>query len=140
MPDKKKNIPMCWKCASKITEPSGSTGLTLIGCKEQKDIHSYSDAEKMCPLVNPPDKKVLIIVTGGCVTVDYKPDDVEKEIRDYDVEGMWDDENVSCKVDADDDRYQEMIFPAEKKNTDEPLPKETIEFLASGDQAFPAKE
>lgn len=133
----KKTIPMCWKCKSKVTRPKSNKSLELIGCTEESKICNYSDAEKMCPLIT---KKVLIIVTGGCVTIDYKPDDVEIEIRDYDVEGEWDEDNVSCKVDDDDDRYQEMIFPAENNNTDEPLPAETVEFLASGDQAFPDTE
>ena len=53
MPDKK--IPMCWKCSSKITEqvdnskPIFVDSLTVIGCKECKEIKNYSDAEKMCP-------------------------------------------------------------------------------------------
>ncbi len=130
MPDKK-NIPMCWKCKSKITEQKDKNASTLIGCVEENKIHGYKDAETMCPLIFPKNK-VIIIVTGGCVTIDYKPDDVEIEIRDYDVEGSWDEDDVSCKVDEDDDRYQEMIFPAENNNTE-------IEFHASGDQAFPAK-
>ena len=106
-----KRIPICWKCASKITEDNGDGSLGLVGCKENMDIHNYSDAEKMCPLINR--KKVIIFVNGGVVTIDEKPDDVEIEIRDYDVEGMWDEDNVSCKLDEDNDRYQEMIFPAE---------------------------
>jgi len=105
-----KRMPICWKCASKITEDNGDGSLGLVGCKENKDIKNYQDAEKMCPVINP---KVVIIISGGCATIDHKPDDVTVEIRDYDVEGMWDEDDVSCKVDDDDDRYQEMIFPAE---------------------------
>ncbi len=128
----KKNIPMCWKCVSKITRPKGDNSFELIGCVEESKICNYSDAEKMCPLTHKP-KRVLIFIAGGCVRVDHKPDDVEIEIRDYDVEGEWDEDNVSCKLDDDGDRYQEMIFPAEEK-------KSEITFQASGDQAFPAKD
>lgn len=57
----KKRIPMCWKCASKITEPNqDDTGFTLVGCKENDKIHDYDDAQKLCPVVkeldNSPDK------------------------------------------------------------------------------------
>ena len=69
--------------------------------------------------------KVLILVNGGCVDVDCKPDNIEIEIRDYDVEGSWDEENLSCKTDCDGDCYQEMIFPATK-----------IKFSANGKQCF----
>lgn len=115
MADKKNTIPMCWKCASKVTRPKGENSLELIGCTEESKICNYSDAEKMCPLIK---KRVLILVTGGVVTIDCKPDDVEIEIRDYDVEGEWDEENISCKVDDDGDRYQEMIFSAEEKKSE----------------------
>ena len=62
--------------------------------------------------------KVLIIINGGCAQMDDKPDNVEVEIRDYDVEGMWDENDETCKIDDDGDRYQEMIFPAEDDGSD----------------------
>jgi hypothetical protein len=52
MTDKKRKMPMCWKCKSKIIElNSDNNSFTLTGCKEEKDIHDYSDAEKKCPLI-----------------------------------------------------------------------------------------
>ena len=56
--------------------------------------------------------KVLILINGGCVQVEYKPDNIEIEIRDYDTDGV--DEEVLQK-DEDGDEYQEMIFPAENE-------------------------
>jgi len=44
-------IPMCWKCASKITEPNGDGSASLAGCKEHKDIHNYNDAKELCPVL-----------------------------------------------------------------------------------------
>ena len=50
-----KQIPMCWKCASAITELGkqlDSPGShTLTGCKECKEIESYQDAKELCPLI-----------------------------------------------------------------------------------------
>ena len=74
-------------------------------------------------------KKILITVVGGTVSVDKKPDDVEIEIRDYDIEDDFGPDNVSCKEDKDGDRYQEIIFPAKK-----------IKFSATGDNAFTDEE
>jgi len=61
-------------------------------------------------------KKVIITILSGCASLTEKPDDIEVEIRDYDVEWDWDEDNESCKVDSDGDRYQEIIFSAEKEN------------------------
>jgi hypothetical protein len=44
-------IPMCWKCASKIVKPNDDNSFTLIGCKENKDIHGYDDAKELCPVL-----------------------------------------------------------------------------------------
>ena len=44
-------IPMCWKCASKITAPNKDGSSYLVGCKECKDIHNYNDAKAMCPVL-----------------------------------------------------------------------------------------
>jgi len=44
------NIPMCWKCRSKIAKPKDDGSFTLVGCKENKDIHNYDDAMDSCPL------------------------------------------------------------------------------------------
>jgi hypothetical protein len=104
----KANVPMCWKCASKITEPNeDGKSSSLVGCKEEPLIKDFSDAEKLCPLIK---QKILITVNGGVVSVDDLPKNVVVEVRDYDVEGMWDEDNESCKEDSDGDRYQEMIF------------------------------
>ena len=48
-----KKQPFCWKCSSKVTQlnPDKSSS-KLVGCKEEKNIHNYSDAEKLCPLFN----------------------------------------------------------------------------------------
>jgi hypothetical protein len=62
--------------------------------------------------------KIVIAISDGVASVVSRPDDVEVEIRDYDVDGFWDEDNQSCKVDEENDRYQEIIFPAEKKNND----------------------
>ena len=47
----KEQIPMCWKCASKITEPNDDNSSSLVGCKEHKDIHNYNDAKELCPVI-----------------------------------------------------------------------------------------
>ena len=104
-----KKMPFCWKCAcANIVPNDDGKGYNLKSCKEEAKIHNYRDAEKMCPLTNK--NKVLIIINSGCAQLEYKPDNVEVEIRDYDVEGSWDEDNISCKEDADGDRYQEMVF------------------------------
>jgi hypothetical protein len=46
-----KKQPFCWKCASKITESNGDGSSSLVGCKEEENIHNYSDAEKLCPVI-----------------------------------------------------------------------------------------
>lgn len=61
--------------------------------------------------------KVIITIINGTVDILQKPNDVEVEIRDYDVDGNWDAESLSCRVDPDSDRYQEIIFPVEGKKT-----------------------
>lgn len=115
--------PFCWKCASKITESNGGNSSSLIGCKEEDKIHNYSDAEKLCPLMEKNmSKKVVIVLSGGTVYLSEKPNDIEIEIRDHDIEGDWDPDNKQCKTDNDGDRYQEIIFPAKDKKT-------TVEFL-----------
>jgi hypothetical protein len=58
--------------------------------------------------------KVIITVSGGVADVIEQPDDVEVEIRDYDVEGNWDEDDIGCRYDKQGDRYQEFIFSAEK--------------------------
>jgi hypothetical protein len=53
-------IPICWKCASSIIEPNDDEqGYNLKGCKEEKKIHSYRDAEKLCPLLKEMKKTVM---------------------------------------------------------------------------------
>jgi hypothetical protein len=54
--------------------------------------------------------KVLIIINNGAAQIEYKPDNIEIEIRDYDIEVSED--IPDCKKDEDGDWYQEMIFPA----------------------------
>jgi hypothetical protein len=110
MPDKK--IPMCGKCASKIMEQVDNNSQRLVGCSESNSIFNYDDAKVYCPLLRDPNK-VLIIINQGAAQLEYKPDNVVVEIRDYDVEGDWDEDNIGCKVDHEGCRYQEMIFPAE---------------------------
>ena len=58
-------------------------------------------------------KKILIIINGGVAQLEYKPDDVELEIRDYDVECIDVENDERCKQDKDDDWYQESIYEAE---------------------------
>jgi hypothetical protein len=69
--------------------------------------------------------KIILAVSGGIVSILEKPDNVNVEIRDYDVEGDWDEENIGCKKDKDGDRYQEFLFPATE-----------IKFSANGKQCF----
>ena len=52
-------------------------------------------------------QKVIVTVSGGIADVTEKPNDLEVEIRDYDVEGMEED---VLKTDEDGDKYREMIF------------------------------
>lgn len=108
-----KKQPFCWKCASKITEQHDNKSSTLIGCTECKDIHSYTDATFMCPLMKDAPKKVIISVVDGEVSVE-KSDNIEVEVRVYtsDVENY-----DQCKQDKDGDWYKEMLFPAEKRGS-----------------------
>ena len=50
----KNKIPMCWKCASRITTDNNDkwNGKTFVGCKDNDDIHDYDDAQKLCPLLD----------------------------------------------------------------------------------------
>ena len=107
-----KKIPMCGKCKSKITSEPKNGSFTLIGCKENKDIKGYQDAEDMCPLLKKPEK-VLIIINGGVAQLEIKPFGVEVEIRDYDVEGIDAEGDERCKKDLEDDWYQEMIWESD---------------------------
>jgi hypothetical protein len=109
MPDKK--IPMCGKCASKVMEQVDDKSMKVIGCLESTKIFNYDDAKKHCPVMHAMGNKVLISINQGAATLDYKPDNVEVEIRDYDVEGEWNEEDESYKIDDDGCRYQVMIFP-----------------------------
>ena len=59
-------------------------------------------------------KKVLITVVGGVISLDGKPDNVELEIRDYDIE---DDFDGQCGTDEEGDRYQKIIFPEKKEKS-----------------------
>jgi len=103
-----KKMPICWKCASAVIVPNDdSKSHGLESCKEEPKIKDYQDAENMCPLL--PQKTVLCI-NGGVASVIVMPENSILEIRDYDVEGMWDEANEGCKVDSDGDRYQEIIF------------------------------
>ena len=68
MPDKK--MPICWKCVSKIMKPSTDNSMTLIGCKECDYIHSYADAERLCPLMKDP--TVHVKITHGYVAQRFK--------------------------------------------------------------------
>ena len=70
-------------------------------------------------------QKVIIVINNGIAELLQKNDDIEVEIRDYDVECSWDEDNAGCKLDKDGDRYQEMIFPAAK-----------IKFSANGKSCF----
>jgi len=110
MPETKKKIPICWKCTSKITDQNlDGASFTLTGCKKNGDIKSYDDAEKMCPILFPKNK-VLIIINGGVAQLEEKPLGVEVEIRDYDVEGIDAEGDERCKKDEDGDWYQLMLW------------------------------
>jgi hypothetical protein len=114
MPDKK--MPFCWKCASAITTLTKEGGsFELDGCTECSDIKNYADAEKLCPLIDH-SPKVIISIIDGAVHVRHKPDNVDIEIRDYDVP-----DDMDAKVDSDGQRYQEMVWGKDyKKVTIEP--------------------
>ena len=109
-----KKEPFCWKCASKIQTLTKDDGFVLDGCTECKEIHSYDDAKKMCPLIFFPENKVLITISdGGVAQIEYKPDGIEVEIRDYDIQGAdeFPEDRPDCKQDNEGSWYQEMIFP-----------------------------
>jgi len=54
--------------------------------------------------------KVIVFISGGAVQSISKPEDVELEIRDYDIEEVDAKDNPSCKQDANKDWYQEMFW------------------------------
>ena len=56
-------MPICWKCASRITEDVadvdaigimfvGKKTVKLIGCKESNKVTDYESAKTHCPLLN----------------------------------------------------------------------------------------
>jgi hypothetical protein len=103
MSDKK--MPFCWKCASAIkTLTKGQGAFELTGCTECSDIKCYADAETMCPLIDH-SPKVVIAIIDGAVHILRKPNNVDLEVRDYDVP-----EDMEAKVDSDGKRYQEMVW------------------------------
>jgi len=102
-------IPMCWKCASKITKSNGDGSSSLVGCKEDDNIHNYNDAEKLCPVIGM--KTVEIHIQGGAIIGVEKPDCVEIIVKDYDTDGV---DIEVLKKDKDGDEYQEFTFPVEK--------------------------
>jgi len=55
-------------------------------------------------------QKIIMTVDSGVVDVQDMPEGIDIVVRDYDVEGDWDPDNESCKIDEDGDRYQEIIF------------------------------
>jgi len=59
------------------------------------------------------DDKVIISINSGVVTMISKPLGVEVEIQDFDIEDIWDVDDIRCQVDEDGDRFQQMIW---KKN------------------------
>ena len=113
-----KKQPSCWKCAFSMIEPNADgQGYNLKGCKEDEKIHSSRDAEEMCPLFLK--DKVIITINSGCAEMVSKPDDVEVEIRDYDVQNIDAEDDDRCKQDGDGDWYQEMLFPAAETEEEE---------------------
>ena len=55
------------------------------------------------------------MMMDGRVEILSNSDNVEVEVRDYDVDDVYDPDDTSCKTD-DRGRYQEFLFPAEKIN------------------------
>ena len=54
------NIPLCWKCANRITAPiTDSKAFTLVGCKECKEITDYNSAQELCPVLKEMEAKWL---------------------------------------------------------------------------------
>jgi len=43
-------VPMCWKC-SRVVTTKGAKSFSVIGCKDCEEIHSYSDAMELCPVL-----------------------------------------------------------------------------------------
>jgi hypothetical protein len=90
-------IPMCWKCASRITGDVETCGqvaaVTLTGCKECSKVHDFASAKIHCPLLksNPssiigktieearaklPDQIIRVVMQDGerlCITQDESP-------------------------------------------------------------------
>lgn len=50
--DEKEFLAMCWKCANAVKVPSKESpgAETISGCKEDSRIHSFADAQKLCPI------------------------------------------------------------------------------------------
>ena len=112
MPEK--NMPICWKCVSKIMKPSTDNSMTLIGCKECDRIHTYADAEKLCPLL----PKIHFKITPGFVSQSFKEVDgqfictEQSFIAGNPVE--YENGNVeSIEIDTDKEVYQpfDMVQP-----------------------------
>jgi len=59
--------------------------------------------------------KVIIAINGnGEGEIINKPDNVEVEIRNYDIPDDFDLDNITCEFDDSGDRYQPIIFPQKK--------------------------
>lgn len=61
-------------------------------------------------------KKVIVQLHDGQVSLVEQPEDVEVEVRDYDVPEDWEGD---IPVDSEGDRYQRHVFPA--KDIDIPV-------------------
>lgn len=50
--EKKDFLAMCWKCANVVEVPSKKSpgAFEIIGCKAESRIHSFDDAQKLCPI------------------------------------------------------------------------------------------
>lgn len=54
---------------------------------------------------------ILISISGGSAVLVRAPAGTTVEIRDYDVPDEYDQDNQSCKLDDQGDRYQEIMLP-----------------------------
>ena len=53
---------------------------------------------------------ITVILADGAVQVANIPPGITVEVRNYDVPDDWDEDNTTCKVDKDDERYQVFTF------------------------------
>jgi len=114
-----KHYVYCHTCKQMIAQTNENSTATAVlldhyGRNEKKCEITIGDKayfKRFYPDIDLEDK-VTITIHGGCAEIMSKSSGIEVEIRDYDVEGSWDEKEEDCKKN-DYGKYREMIWDAD---------------------------